>query len=175
MDRQDRDRRDRGHHHRGRQECRCRGAGLGAAGSGGGYLNATSKSWARDLIRLVNAHDRGRIGPWVIADELAKLNYKAYEHLKATDDPRTKDTVGPDCIVVWRYKKNTTLRPGFAGAEQNYTGTTRIVGGASIPIISYGRDMTALTNTMAAFDESGGETIGEQLRRLPDKPDEHLR
>jgi hypothetical protein len=157
---------------------------LGAAGTGGYYLNETSKDWARDLLRLLNAHDRGRIGPWAIADELAKRNYDAYKALKDPKDPKylsMKDTVGPDCIVVWRYRKNTTLRPGFAGGQQNYTGTTRSTVGASIPEISCGSNTGALIHALAARAayDFARQPVPESVRALMSRvnlpPDKRLR
>jgi hypothetical protein len=149
---------------------------LGAAGTGGDYLNRTSKFWARDLLGLINAHDRGRIRPTVVADRLAERNYDAYEHLKETKNANTKDTVGPDCIVVWRYRRKGKLQNG-GGGEQCYTGTTRITRGAGIPCISNGTDMAAVVEAIASHFTRQPEavTVGEMLRRIPLTPDERLR
>jgi hypothetical protein len=60
-------------------------------GSGGLYLSR-DKTWARSLLRFVNAHDRGQISSQAVADHLATLNNQV--HLGMTDK-----SVGPRCIV----------------------------------------------------------------------------
>jgi hypothetical protein len=149
---------------------------LGVCGSGVPYLNQDRK-WMRSLLRLVKAHDCGDVSPLAVADDLAKLNNEV--HLNLTDK-----SVGPSCIVSWRFRKGGVQKGG--GGHRFYTGTIRDASTSALPSIVCGRDSTAivgvLTKQMAKqtgvhlhdrilFDT---EAIAE-LNRLPDKPDEKLR
>jgi hypothetical protein len=52
---------------------------IAIGGTGGYYLLQKNPEWQRDLLRLVNAHDRGKVSDHVIADHLARLNYEAHQ------------------------------------------------------------------------------------------------
>jgi hypothetical protein len=90
-------------------------------------------------MRLVKAHDRGKVSAHLVADELAKLRYEAHRNVR-------DGTVGPRCIVAWRRRPEARKdRP--AGHHQFYTGVDRDRNCPSIPTISRGADMQALVDT----------------------------
>jgi hypothetical protein len=152
---------------------------LGIGGSGALYL-VNDKRWIRPLLHLVNASDRLRITPSSVADHLAKLNFEVHQ---GTADA----TVGPNCIVAWRNRKEGIHKGG--GAHQSYTGTTRDPGTPSLPTIGGGMDIGAIIDIlmprfMAMFERSrAGEPpqeldkdeVNAALAKLPDEPDENLR
>jgi hypothetical protein len=80
---------------------------LAVGGTGGIYLASKGRSWQRALLSLVNAHDRGKVSDYVIADQLARLNYEAHQEV-------SDGSVGPRCIVVWRRRPDA--RPGAPGS-----------------------------------------------------------
>jgi hypothetical protein len=154
---------------------------IGVAGSGGFYFHRKGGTWRRDLMRLVKAHDRGKVSAHLVADELAKLNYEAHRNVR-------DGTVGPRCIVAWRRRPEARKdRP--AGQHQFYTGVDRDRNCPSIPTISRGADMQALVDIFmgqfqrkiaehgvaaGASDFDYGE-LGRLLAGIPDQPDEKLR
>lgn len=152
---------------------------LGIGGSGAAYLTQ-HKTWMRSVLRLARAHDRGQVSSQVVADYLAKLNYEV--HLGTSDK-----TVGPTCIVGWRYSKEGVHKGG--GGHYFYTGTTKDASSPSLPTIANGMDVCAIANMLMPniFERSraildGQSTkditlneINSELARLPDKPDENLR
>lgn len=101
-----------------------------AAGTGGAYLHRTDKSLARSLHHLVKANDRGKISDYAVADQLARISYRAY---KGVGD----GTVGPRSIVVWR-RRLDVRRDCAGGGHQYYTGTTRDDASPPLPEISWG-------------------------------------
>jgi len=149
------------------------------AGSGQVHLRR-NQQWIRRLQSLANAHDRGRISPLAVSDYLAKINRNV--QLGTTDG-----SVGPCCIVAWRYKKDGVH--GGGGGQQFYTQTTRDRSSPSLPSITRGRDLTALIQAIApqttkhlqamlsgeAPPEIDIDEISAKLAQLPDKPDENLR
>jgi hypothetical protein len=154
---------------------------IGVAGSGAFYLHRKGGTWRRDLMRLVKAHDRGKVSAHLVADELAKLNYEAHRNVR-------DGTVGPRCIVAWRRRPDARKdRP--AGQHQFYTGVDRDRDCPSIPTISFGADMQAvadifmgqLQRAIAARGLDAGawnldhDELGRQMAGIPDQPDEKLR
>ncbi len=152
---------------------------LGIAGTGGLYL-IQDKKWIRRLLRIVRANDRGQVSSNAVADHLANLNYEV--HLGVTDK-----SVGPRCIVAWRYRKGGVHKGG--GGHQFYTGTIRDASGPFLPIIGEGMDISALVETLEPHimktlkamragepaKELDNDELNAELARLPDKPDENLR
>jgi hypothetical protein len=149
------------------------------AGTGGIYLESKGRSWARDVLRLVNAHDRGRVSDYVIADHLAKLNYEA--HQKVGDG-----SVGPSCVVIWCRRPNAPSATG--SAHQFYRGTERDTDSTPIPSIANGLDVTHIgaividamqearasgASTKAAFDLAE-DKLAQHLAKAPWKTDEKL-
>jgi hypothetical protein len=153
---------------------------LTLAGSGAHYLTRDQR-WERPLLRLVNAHARGRIGAETVADHLAGVNHAV--HLGLNDG-----SVGPRCIVVWRHRKQAA--PNIGGKHQCYNGTTPERDTESLPTISSGRDLHAFQAAiwpymMRLLDgvQHGGpnmpldldEETKTKIEQLPDTPDEDLR
>jgi hypothetical protein len=152
---------------------------LAIYGSGALYL-ARDKSWMRSLLRMVRVNDRGHVSPLAVADHMAGLNYKVHRGI-------SDKSVGPRCIVAWRYRKGGVHNGG--GANQFYTGTTRDISSSDLPIISCGMDVRALFTVMLPrwmkmFEATragnpppqlDSDEINAELARLPDKPDELLR
>lgn len=148
------------------------------AGSGMRFL--PPNGWARPLLRLVRAYDEGKIFPHVVADALAELNLRVSK--KAIDG-----SVGPSCIVAWRYKV-VGLHKGTCG-HQSYTGCTRDLQSPTLPLIVQGMDMQAIgqiymqhyadiyesnPNFSVPFDpDTAG--LNEKISKLPFGPDEKLR
>lgn len=152
---------------------------LGIGGSGARYL-MQDKKWMRSLMRTVRANDRGKLSPRAIADYLAKLNNDV--HLAMTDR-----SVGPRCIVAWRFRKGGVQNGG--GGQRLYTGPERDASSSSLPLIASGMDvkaivgalipdMTKMSGALRAGEPAPSpdkDEINAALARLPDKPDENLR
>ncbi len=150
---------------------------LGLGGSGGQYLTRDTR-WIRSLLRLVKVHDRSRVSPQAVADHLANLNNEV--HLNV-------NSVGPRCIVAWRYRKGSVLKAG--GGHQFYNGKIRDAGSPMLPTIGRGTDIAALAAVFMSgwtrmFEERlagqpakepDKDEVNAELARLPDKPDEDLR
>ena len=149
------------------------------AGSGALYL-AKDKKWMRDLLRVVTANDRNRMSPYAVADHLAKLNNEV--HLGTGDR-----SVGPRCIVAWRYRKEGGVQNG-GGGHQSYTGASRDLNSPGFPYIGLGLDVKAIVDMMGPLfikiveavragqpGEWNKDELNAELARLPDKPDESLR
>lgn len=133
--------------------------------------------WRRDLYRLVNAHDRGRVSAAVVADRLARIAFDTHQTLK-------DGTVGPTAIVVWRRRPDAPIQ-GPAGAHQAYTDGDRDSSSPPIPTVARGLDVGALgrvtwdslTSSPSlsghfALDKDG---LMRRLAALPSEPDDRLR
>jgi len=142
-------------------------------GTGGLYL-ARDGSWQRPLLRLVNAHDRGKVSDHVIADQLARLNHQAHRGVR-------DGSVGPRCIVLW-CRRPDARHSTSGGGHQFYTGIDRDRDSAAIPTIANGMDVQAITGALiashgfssGAFDFDKDE-MNRLLAELPYEPDEKLR
>ena len=168
------------HVHGGAERVRLNPPRLALGGSGAPYV-VRRRNWARNILRVVRAHEKGLITPLTVADELAKLN----EEISRTVPD---NSVGPDCIVAWRHRPGKPERGG--GAHQFYKGSVRSPCSDSLPTIAQGMDVDALVKTMMPHmlpsmdalrrgepqqQELDREKINEALRRLPVGPDEKLR
>jgi hypothetical protein len=155
---------------------------FGLGGSGALYLTQDPDwaRWKRNLLRLVRANERGRVSPYVVADELAKLNNKVC--LSMTDK-----SVGPRCIVAWRYRKGDVK---YNGGHQSYMDVQRDTDLLSLPSIAHGTDWDAVTRAlwphaikMLESTRIGGSpppqldvgAINAVLARIQENPDENLR
>jgi hypothetical protein len=156
-----------------------------AGGTGGLYLVQKArkdKAWARALLRLGNAHDRGKVSDHLIADHLASLNYEAHQRVG-------DGSVGPRCIVVWR-RRPDARRPAPGGGQQCYTGLDRDRDSAAIPTIAGGTDVASIAGRLIEHlqrrykDRGNGRSplldldkdeINRWLANLPSEPDEKLR
>jgi len=150
---------------------------LQIGGSGALYL-VQDKKWIRGLLRVVKANDLGRVSPHVVAGHMANLNNGV--HLGVADR-----SVGPCCIVAWRYRKGG-FHKGDCG-HQAYIGTTQDTSLTLIPTIGNGMDITTPIARMMPYiiknlesmlagqpvKEFKHEIIAEIMRQ--DKPDETLR
>jgi len=128
----------------------------------------------------VKAHERGRVSPGFVADQLAEINHEVSQRI-------ADNSVGPRCIVGWRNRRGGVHRGG--GGHQCYTGTIRESSSPPIPTIGVGMDITALGKVLMAnmMKKLEGKTIGHEsfnlmdeevqaeINRLPDTPDEELR
>jgi hypothetical protein len=125
----------------------------------------------RHLLRLIRAHDAGRITPPTVAREFAKLNHEV---------SRTETTVGRRCIVCWRFQSG-------GGAHQHFDGMQReLTGGLCLPSIAHGMDVGGLVKVTwqhmnLRLDPSGHATFeidvegrSAAIAKLPDAPDERL-
>jgi hypothetical protein len=154
---------------------------LAVGGTGGIYLAQKDKGWQRALLRLVNAHDRGKVSDYLIADQLARLNYEAHQGVR-------DGTVGPRCIVVWR-RRPDARRSVSGGGHQFYTGVQRDRDSDGIPTIANGMDVQSLVGVLmkqflsrsADFGLGASMTVdvdeaelNRQLAKLPSEPDEKL-
>ncbi len=103
---------------------------ISTAGSGSTLL-AKDQQWVRDVLRLVKAHDSGRISAPAVAERLAALNFGIH---------RKDPSVGANCIVAWRFRKG-------GGAHMPYEGVTQ---GSSvmIPTVASGMDVNAIARVM---------------------------
>lgn len=126
---------------------------FGFTGSGSSHLPRGSK-WHRQILQLVNAHDRGRVSAHVVADALAALSYDVHQRDCFT---------GPNCIVAWRYAQHGRHKGG--GAQAFYERTSRVKGGTTLPTIGRGRDMGAFIQALLPFM---GSQLGALMRGEPD-------
>ncbi|MGW0802729.1 hypothetical protein [Nonomuraea sp. NPDC002799] len=152
---------------------------LAASGSGAEYLGKIDRQdarWRRDLLRLLNAHDHGKVSDYLVADRLAKINHETHKAVS--------DTVGPRCIVVWR-RRPDMRRPTSGGGHQFYTGIDRDQNSDAIPTIANGMDIQSIAgifmeqfseHNMKLFDSDiDTAEINRLLGKLPSEPDEKLR
>lgn len=151
---------------------------LGIAGSGLGFL-LQDRRWIRGLLHVVRACDRRQVSPNAVADFLANLNHQV--HLGTADM-----SVGPNCIVAWRHRKEGVHKGG--GAHQCYAGTARDPNSIALPTIGNGMDVRALvgammpqmTKMMEAMQQGqpapdlDKDEINAALAKLPDQPEEDL-
>lgn len=153
---------------------------------GSGMLSLPqARQWKRDLLSLVNNHDRGKVSALAVADRLASLNHAV---------SRKDGSVGADCIVGWRYRRGSPHKSG--GGQQHYSGLKRDYSGISLANIGAGMDMRAVMHAMMPsslrmFEEMREKGPGlpldaEAIRKheedlrlafadLPTDPDEELR
>jgi hypothetical protein len=145
------------------------------AGSGAAVLSNHINRLAA-IKRIATLHDRNKISALAVADELAKLNLFVHEKTS---------TVGPNCIVAWRYNKEGVHQGG--GAHQYYTNDQRDSTCPAIPSIGHGTDLRALadihmSDIMQWISSRGKgplimdlEKVDAELQKLPTDPDELLR
>jgi hypothetical protein len=146
-------------------------------GSGAAHL-LKDVAGARTLLRIVRACDRLKVPAIAVADHLAKINFRVH---------KIENTVGPDCIVLWRHRPGTAHKDN--SGQQCYKGVSRHADNLTLPIISSGMDVTAfdavmLPHVMDMFRafQAGNQSaqldkdaINRELANLPDAPDEKLR
>ena len=141
---------------------------VAVAGSGAVHLLG-NKRWARDLLKMVAAHDAGRISSQAVASAFAILNNKV---------SRAEITVGKKCIVAWKLIEGGGGHEFFNGIHKdNNNGLTWI------PSITNGGDITALIKatlplTLAFLNgpnnEIDREAMDAALAQLPGTPDDSL-
>lgn len=112
------------------------GIRIAVAGTGGIYLAQKTRLGWRGLLRLLEAHDSGRVSAHAVADRFARLNHEAHQ---AVDD----GTVGPRSIVVWR-RRPEARRQTSGGGHQFYTGVDRDPDLPVIPMIVTGLDARSI-------------------------------
>jgi hypothetical protein len=144
------------------------------AGSGAQYIYKERK-WAKDLLRVIAAHDHEKIPPEEVAKHFAKLNSRVAERDKY---------VSRECVVIWRHKDG-------GGAHQNYSGLVKdsISQDKMIPTIANGMDINAILNVIMpnfmksseAFfkfgekmEELNTEEMNRELAKLPEGLDDKL-
>ena len=161
-------------------------ARVAMGGSGGLSLakHEKKKEWVRSVLRIVNAHDRGRVSALAVADQLASLNDEVCRDIDDAKKLRITDkSVGPRCIVAWRNKKEGAHKGG--GGHQAYVGTTR-ADAPLIPTIGAGMPvheiigvmmphMVKMLEAMRAGQPAKEPEWADEFARLSDKPDENLR
>lgn len=154
------------------------------AGTGGEFLRRRQDSWRRLLLRLVNAHDRGRVSDEAVPNHLAKLAQVAHKGV-------TDGTVGPRSIVVWRRRPDASpLGPAgahhcFADGDPEAEGTP-----LQIPTVAGGFDIAAISRTSwdlqeeRRLEDPSSPLLGldydtvefeRRLAELPDTPEDRLR
>jgi hypothetical protein len=133
------------------------------ARAGSGAMVKLHGGWKREIQRLLKANERGQVSAYRVADALAQLNYEVH---------RQDSFVGPNSIVIWRYRTDAKVKWG--GGGQAYIGTSRDSAGAGVPTIVRGIDMTAVANDVfAGFSERveqlGWDRANSELSRLLEK------
>jgi hypothetical protein len=145
---------------------------IGVGGSGKVHLQRDQR-WARELLRMVTAHDAGRISAQAVACAFAQLNHRV---------ARAEKTVGQRCIVAWRSKATGGGQELFAGTQKEVSSSP-----ARLPIIACGLDIDAIMQTMRPFAldifdaidrgetrEIDGDAINTEFAKLPAGPDDNL-
>jgi len=154
---------------------------IGIAGSGGPLALREIKARQRRLLRLIVEHERRKVSALIVADELARLNSSVAQR---------ESSVGPNCLVTWRYNKKGPL--GGGGGTQAYQGETRGGFGYMVPTNANGLDISALLENQRPFSQRAMEALlnGEEslykdetflkemkdaLENVPTLPDDKLR
>jgi len=149
-----------------------------ALGGSGARHVMRDRQWMRNLLRILKANDRRKVSPLAIADYLAKRNNEVHQADKS---------VGPRCIVAWRFRKGGVH--GGGGGHQFYSGQQRDSSSPSLPSIANGmvvnnlvevlmphmRDMWTAMLAGEPIPEPDSDEINAALARLPHEPDEDLR
>ncbi len=151
---------------------------LAIGGSGAAPLYKDQK-WIRVLRKVVEAHDRGRISPQAVALHLAHLNHKVHLAMDSKDK-----SVGPRCIVAWRFRKGGGEHVFFSGVERENNPTDF----GFLPTIANGMPLNnaikvAMPHLMKGFEAfRRGESpklewdkINAELALFPDGPDETIK
>jgi hypothetical protein len=151
-------------------------ARIGLAGSGAPVL-VGQVGRLRGLLRLIRKHERNRISAHFVAKQFAALNQEVANKV---------GSVGPDCIVAWRYRRNGLLKGG--GAHMSFSGTDQKNGEALyLPSNTNGGDLSGLLRAVGPmmmdhmskimdgkdepFDDAAANEI---LKTLPRGPNEKL-
>ena len=111
------------------------------------------------MLRMVKAHDRGRVLALAVADQLANLNNEVFRDIG-------DESVGPRCIVAWRNKPGGGRKGG--GSHQAYVGTTR-ADAPLLPTIGAGRDVIRSVLRMVKAHDRGrvlALAVADQLANL---------
>ncbi|HEX3506546.1 MAG TPA: hypothetical protein VHU22_24445 [Xanthobacteraceae bacterium] len=140
---------------------------------GSGAMVNLHKGWQREILSLANAHDGGKLSPHAVADRLAQLNWEVHQR---------DSFVGPNCIVIWRYRRGKPRK--FGAAHQAYRGLDRDPTDPHIPQIAGGFDMGAFAKDAVSqmfehFKRNGIADAGaamsritqEAFARMPKDPD----
>jgi hypothetical protein len=148
------------------------------AGSGAGYLFAHKNRLRDRLLKIIKAYERGRVSESTVADNLAALNLEVSSNI---------NSVGPNCDVVWRYRRNG--RRGGGGSARHYVKGIWANNPSPRSVLAAGHDVTALAGVMMCMMEPVAESLAtgqpvklpgeDELRlafgQLPESPDETLR
>lgn len=144
---------------------------IAVGGSGATHLKK-NRIWARNLLKVIDAHDAGRISAQSVAKTLAQLNNQV---------SRTEKTVGKKCMVMWRLSTGGGALECFDGEEKDTSPGT-----VFIPTIGQGRDISSIAETIMPFlptmrgvqnEESKARIIGKinaVLSKLSEFPDDRL-
>ena len=157
------------------------------AGSGAQYVlnkyfrKEEGKAWQRELLRLLKAHDDGKVPTHRVADRLAELNYEVHKALGPNGD------VGPRSVVVWCRREGARPNPGSSG-HQFYKGDSRDPADVQIPNIYNGNDLREVIGVIAEpflqwFSKGPNQgqfnpdidAMNRALADIPSTPDEKLR
>ncbi|NQZ52616.1 MAG: hypothetical protein HRT93_00040 [Piscirickettsiaceae bacterium] len=147
---------------------------IAIAGSGAQYI-CKQKKWAKNILRVIKAHDEEKVTPFEVAKQFAKLNFQVSKKDKY---------VSKECVVIWRHKKS-------GGGALNFSGLTKDTKTQfkPIPAIANGMDINAIINVILphftksseAFFERGEkmvepdkDAINQELAKLPEGPDDTL-
>lgn len=147
-------------------------------GSGAPRLQRDT-SWCRELIRFIRHCDDGRISSRRVADYLACLNMQVSNKV---------DSVGPQCIVVWRNRRDGAHHSG--GGHQFYTGVDRDATSVSLPTIGGSLPIHEIVKVLFPHIRKAAEpflrgeeeklrdldhdAITEELDKIRTEPDETL-
>jgi hypothetical protein len=139
-------------------------------GGSGAIRLFRDQRWMRDLLRLIKAHDAGRITAQSVAMAFAKLNNQI---------ARIESTVGPRCIVAWKFQKGGGAHEFFDGAQREFNSSFVFV-----PIIARGMDLGSLVKAVAPIRlpallrgepmEVDEAAMNAALAKLPGGPDDRL-
>ncbi|MBN9546202.1 MAG: hypothetical protein J0I19_12065 [Alphaproteobacteria bacterium] len=152
---------------------------FGFAGSGAGVATRLN-GWKRSVQKLAERVQKGLLSPEVVADALAAVNFKV---------SKSVNSVGPNCIVVWREKSRGGAHASYRGELKEHSNNY-----PSIPTIAAGRDVNAIgRHFMSRFLGPDGNLLpnsvieklmaspidveeeNAKLAKLPSDPDETLK
>lgn len=147
-------------------------------GGSGSHVIERMRGWKRELIRLVNAYDRSRVSPTIVADYLARL---------CVEVSSRDESVGPNCVIAVRNRPNHAQKWG--NTHWCYANGIQDSANCRVPFIMQGLDLRAVADViMPSFEAAadpffnGGEMgeiddveVNRRLSEMPRLPDDRLR
>jgi len=142
-----------------------------ATGGSGALTLKGKKAWQRHLLRLINAHDAGRISPNEVSKYFAEINHFV---------SKSNRTVSSECLVTWKLADKGGNFAFYKGVDIDQHPSN-----GQILHIDNGLVVNDLANALMPFVEKqfkamnqgkefklDKEEIDKELKKLPENPDD---